>query len=155
MAKVMRLVLMICALMLTAPAFAQDQVGPQDLTRTTADPVEKLVGLWMVDKLEGAAPAGLAGRVLRIDRQSVASLTLGTCTNPSFDEKLGSITVNCVGQKLASATWDPQEPGTMRWSEGGFQAMLHRLSGTEAADSPPPAAEAAPADADEGAQDSE
>jgi len=136
-------------------AAAQDQVGPQDLTRTTADPVDKLVGLWRVDRIDLDAPSDwLRGRVLRIDRQSVATLTLGTCTNPSFDEKLGSITIACVGQKLASAAWDPQAPGTIQWSEGNFQAVLRRISGTEAVDSPPPAEDQAP-EGDEGEEDAQ
>jgi hypothetical protein len=136
-------------------ARAQDQVGPQDLTRTTADPVEKLIGVWQVAKIEGSAPSdSLRGRVLRIDRQSVATLTLGTCTNPSFAEQLGSITVSCLGQSLASAAWDPQEPGTLQWSEGGLQAVLHRISGTEALDSPPAAEDAAPED-EEGTEDAQ
>lgn len=136
-------------------AQAQDQVGPDDLTRSTADPIEKLVGLWRVDKIEGSVPSdALQGRVLRIDRQSVATLTLGTCTNPSFDEELGSITVICLGQNLASAAWDPQTPGTIHWSEGGFQAVLHRISGTEALDSPPAAESAAPED-EEGTEDAQ
>jgi hypothetical protein len=136
-------------------ARAQDQVGPQDLTRTTADPVEKLIGVWQVAKIEGSAPSdSLRGRVLRIDRQSVATLTLGTCTNPSFAEQLGSITVSCLGQSLASAAWDPQEPGTLQWSEGGLQAVLHRISGTEALDSPPAAEDAAPQD-EEGTEDAQ
>lgn len=137
------------ALLLGIPslAVAQDQVGPQDLTRTTADPIEKLVGIWQVAKIEGSAPSdSLRGRVLRIDRQSVATLTRGTCTNPSFAEQLGSITVSCLGQSLASAAWNPQEPGTLQWSEGGLQAVLHRISGTEALDSPPAAEDAAPKD---------
>jgi len=129
-------------------ALAQEEVGPQDLNRTTMDPVEKLVGVWRVDQVSGdAASHALKGRVLRIDRQSVATLTLGTCTNPSFAEQLGSITVACVGQNLATASWNPQEPGALQWTEGGVQAVLHRLSGTEALDSPPPAQDAAPQDA--------
>jgi hypothetical protein len=129
-------------------ARAQDDVnattvGPTDLTRATQDAVEKLVGVWRVDRIEGQAPEGLKGRSLRIDRQSVATLTLGTCTNPSFAEHLGSISVACVGQNIASAAWDPQEPGRLQWSEAGFQAVLRRISGTETLDSPPPA-EASP-----------
>lgn len=136
-------------------AIAQEQVGPEDLTRTTMDPVEKLVGVWRVDKIDGSAPSdSLQGRVLRLDRQSVATLTLGTCTNPSFAEQLGSITVACLGQSLATAEWNPQEPGTLRWSEGSFQAVLHRLSGTEALDSPPAAEDAAPED-EEGTEDAQ
>jgi hypothetical protein len=136
---------------------AQEQVGPQDLTRNTTDPVDRLVGLWHVDKIEGAAPANIAaGQVLRIDRQSVATLTLGTCSNPSFDEALGVITVTCLGQNLASAAWNPEQPGSLRWSEGDLRAMLSRISGTEAIDSPPPAAEgAAPGDAEDGSEDAE
>jgi hypothetical protein len=128
-------------------AVAQEQAGPEDLTRATMDPVEKLVGVWRVDKIDGSAPSdALQGRVLRIDRQSVATLTLGTCTNPSFAEQLGSITIACLGQGLATTEWDPQEPGTLQWSEGSFRAVLHRLSGTEALDSPPAAEDAAPED---------
>jgi hypothetical protein len=114
------------------------------------------VGLWRVDQIEGAAPANVAtGQVLRIDRQSVATLTQGTCSNPSFDEALGAVTVACLGQELASAAWNPEQPGTLRWSEGKLQAQLSRISGTEAIDSPPPAAEeAAPAE-DEGSEDAE
>jgi hypothetical protein len=145
-----------------AVAWAQQEVGPQDLTRTTADPVEKLVGLWRVDKVEGTGPANVAsGQVLRIDRQSVATLTQGTCSNPSFDEKLGSITVACLGQDLASAAWNTEEPGTIQWSEGKLQANLRRISGTETLDSPPPAetgavpAEEGPAEDDEGSEDAE
>ncbi len=124
---------------------AQDEVGPKDLTRSTSDPVEKLVGLWRVETIEGAAPANVvSGQVLKIDRQSVATFTLGTCSNPSFDEQLGSITVSCLGQKLASAAWDPQAPGRLQWSEGNIQAVLSRISGTEALDAPPPAADAVP-----------
>jgi hypothetical protein len=145
--------------LLLAPcvASAQDQVGPQDLTRNTNDPVDRLVGLWRVDQVEGTAPAGVtAGQVLRIDRQSVATLTQGTCSNPSFDEELGAITVACLGQTLASAAWNPEQPGVLRWSEGKLHAMLSRISGTEAIDSPPPAAEdAAPAEDEEGSEDAE
>jgi len=136
-------------------AAAQEQVGPQDLTRTTADPVDKLVGVWRVDKVDGNVPSdALRGRVLRIDRQSAATLTLGTCTNPSFAEQLGSITVSCLGQSLASAAWNPQEPGTLQWSEGGLQAVLHRISGTEALDSPPPA-EGGVSEDEEGTEDAQ
>ena len=152
---VTRLGLLIGAIALCGtPCLAQEQVGPQDLTRDTADPVDKLVGLWRVDKVDPNAPSdSLRGRVLKIDRQSVATLTLGTCTNPSFDEKLGTITVACLGQDLASAAWNPQEPGMIEWTEGGFKAVLHRISGTEALDAPPPAEDEAPAD--EGTEDAQ
>ena len=153
-----RLGLLIGAMMVgaTGLAVAQDQVGPKDLTRTTMDPVEKLVGVWQVATIAGSAASdSLRGRVLRIDRQSVATLTLGTCTNPTFAEQLGSITVSCLGQDLASAAWNPQEPGRLQWSEGGFQAVLHRISGTEALDSPPPAEDAAPPAEDVAPEDEE
>lgn len=138
-------------------ASAQEQVGPQDLTRNSHDPVDRLVGLWRVERIEGNAPAGAAsGQVLRIDRQSVATLTQGTCSNPSFGEALGAITVACLGQNLASAAWNPDQPGSLFWVEGGLQAELSRISGTEAIDSPPPAAEeAAPVEGDEGSEDAE
>lgn len=129
-------------------AAAQDAVGPQDLTRSTADPIDKLAGLWRVDRIEGGAPSGpWQGRVLRIDRQSVTTLTLGTCTNPGFREQLGAIAVACLGQSLATAAWNPQAPGVLQWSEGNLQAVLRRISGTEALDSPP-AESGAPEDED-------
>jgi hypothetical protein len=135
-------------------ALAQDQVGPNDLTRNTRDPVDRLVGLWRVDRLDLDAPSDwLRGRVLRIDRQTVETLTQGTCTNPSFAEQLGAITVSCLGQDLAAAAWNPEAPGTIQWSEAGFKARLKRISGTETLDSPPPAADA-PAE-DEGSEESE
>jgi hypothetical protein len=147
---------MVLLVLACVPSLAvADQVGPEDLTRTTLDPVEKLVGVWRVDQVDGDASSDLLqGRVLRIDRQSVATLTLGICTNPSFIEQLGSITVSCLGQDLASAAWNPQEPGTLRWSEAGLQAVLHRISGTEALDSPPAAEDEAPDD-EEGADDAQ
>jgi hypothetical protein len=152
--------ILIGALMLASVpglAWAQQEVGPKDLTRNTSDPVEKLVGLWRVDKVEGSASPNIAaGQVLRIDRQSVATLTQGTCSNPRFDEKLGSITVACLGQDLASAAWNPEEPGTLQWSEGKLQAKLSRISGTETLGSPPPAAtDAVPAEEEEGTEDAE
>jgi len=131
-------------------ALAQEQVGPQDLTRNTLDAIEKLVGVWRVDQVAGKAPDGLKGRTLRIDRQSVATLTLGTCTNPSFAEHLGSLSIACIGQNIASAAWNPQKPGTLQWTEGDFQVVLRRISGTEALDSPPPAAAPAGAESGEG-----
>jgi hypothetical protein len=133
--------------LLAAPglAVAQEQVGPEDLTRSTADPVEKLVGLWRVDSIdERLSSDALKGRVLRIDRQSVTTLTLGTCTNPSFVEQLGSITVNCLGQGLATVAWNPEVPGTIEWSERDLRFVLRRISGTEALDSPPAAEDEAP-----------
>jgi len=129
-----------------APEVDAKTVGPQDLSRANADPIGKLEGLWQVDRVDGRAPSDtLRGRVLRIDRQSVTTLTLGTCINPSFAEQLGSISVACLGQTLASASWDPGKPGTIQWSEGDLRAVLHRLSGTEAL-------QAVPAE-DEGAGD--
>jgi hypothetical protein len=68
---VTRLRLAIGALvLLAAPCFAmaQEQVGPQDLTRSTMDPVEKLVGLWRVDRIdERLSSDALKGRTLRTD----------------------------------------------------------------------------------------
>ena len=146
------------ALMLCAPclAAAQEQVGPQDLTRSTKDPVEKLVGLWRVEKIdERLSSDALKGRVLRIDRQSVGTLTLGTCTNPGFTEQLGSITVTCLGQDLAAAAWDPDAPGTIEWTERDLRFVLRRISGTEALDSPP-AETAVPAEEEEeGSEDAQ
>ena len=150
------------ALLLCAPclALAQEQVGPQDLTRSTKDPVEKLVGLWRVEKLdERLSSDALKGRVLRIDRQSIETLTLGTCTNPGFTEQLGSITVTCLGQDLAQAAWDPDAPGTIEWTERDLRFVLRRISGTEALDSPPAEtavpAESEPAEEEEGTEDAQ
>ena len=64
--------------------------------------------------------------------------TQGTCINPRFAESLGSFTITCLGLPLAVAAWDPQRPGTIHWTEGGFEAVLKRISGTEAL---PPGAE--------------
>ena len=155
--KMTRLGFAMGALMLCAPgiAAAQEQVGPEDLTRSTADPVDKLVGLWRVEKIdERLSSDALQGRVLRIDRQSVVTLTLGTCANPGFTEQLGSITVTCLGQDLATAAWNPDAPGTIEWTERGFLTVLRRISGTEALDSPPAAEDAAPRD-EEGAEDAQ
>ena len=150
------------ALLLSAPSFvvAQEQAGPEDLTRSTADPVDKLVGLWRVEKIdERLSSDALQGRVLRIDRQSVVTLTLGTCANPGFTEQLGSITVTCLGQDLATAAWNPDAPGTIEWTERGFLTVLRRISGTEALDYPPaesalPAESEAP-DEEEGTEDAQ
>jgi hypothetical protein len=154
---VMRLCLVLGAIILGAPclAMAQEQVGPEDLTRSTADPVEKLVGLWRVEKLdERLSSDALLGRVLRVDRQSVATLTLGTCTNPGFAEQLGSITVSCLGRDLATVAWNPQEPGKIEWSERDLRFVLRRMSGTEALDSPP-AAESGAAEGEAASEDAE
>jgi hypothetical protein len=129
-------------------ALAQEATtaGPKDLTRATMDPVDKLVGLWQVDKVDGATRSdALQGSVLQIDRQAVTTLESGTCTNPRFIEQLGAINVECLGQGLASASWDPQNPGRLQWSEGGLTAALRRISGTEALQSPPAATEGDPA----------
>jgi hypothetical protein len=116
-----------------AVAVTAKTVGPQDLTRSIANPLERLIGLWRVVSVEGHPPAtALVGRRLRIDRDSAASLAHGTCTNPHFAESLGSFTISCLGQPLGVAVWDPQRPGTIRWSEGDVEAVLRRVSGTEA-----------------------
>jgi hypothetical protein len=146
---VTRLRFVVGAILVGVPclAVAQEQVGPEDLTRSTADPVEKLVGLWRVDSIDVRLSSdALKGRTLRIDRQSVETLTLGSCTNPSFVEQLGSITVTCLGQDLATVAWNPQEPGTIEWSERDLRFVLRRISGTEALDSPPPAEDEMPAE---------
>jgi len=137
-------------------AAAQETAGPQDLTRSTMDPIDKLVGVWRVDRVEGSTTSdNLQGSVLKIDRQSAATLTGGTCSNPSFAEQLGSISVTCLGQLLATASWDPQEPGTLQWSEGGVKAVLRRISGTEALQSPPAEAGEGSSESGEGTEDAQ
>ena len=132
--------------LLALPCLAAAQeaktAGPQDLSRAAADPIDKITGVWRVDRLDGTVPSDtLQGSVLKVDRQSVTTLISGSCTNPSFAEQLGSITITCLGQALATASWDPQEPGKLQWSEGSLAAVLSRISGTEALKSPPAAAE--------------
>jgi hypothetical protein len=132
---------LVCAFAVMAPglAFAQETTtaGPKDLTRSTMDPVDKIVGMWQVGKVDGATTSDtLEGGVLQIDRQAVTTLESGTCTNPRFIEQLGTINIECLGQGLASASWDPQAPGKLQWSEGGLTAALRRISGTETLQSP-------------------
>ena len=49
-------------------------------------------------------------------------------------------------QDLATVAWNPQEPGTVEWSERDLRFVLRRISGTEALDSPPAAEDEAPAE---------
>ena len=126
-----------------ASAQESKTAGPQDLSRAAADPVDKITGVWRVDRLDGTVPSdALQGRVLKVDRQSVTTLISGSCTSPSFAQQLGEITITCLGQALANARWDPQAPGRLQWSEGSLAAVLSRISGTEALKSPPAAAAA-------------
>jgi hypothetical protein len=109
------------------------KVGPEELARINSEPLARVEGLWRVERVEGSAAAtALEGHALRIDRQSVATLTGGTCTNPSFAERPGSILVNCLGQALAAIAWNPEAPAMITWSEGSLRAVLLRVSGTEA-----------------------
>lgn len=130
--------------LLAAPCLALAQemttAGPKDLTRSAMDPVDKITGMWQVDKVDGSTSSDtLVGTALKIDRQSVTTLESGSCTNPSFVEQLGTIAIACVGQGLATASFDPQSPGKLQWTEGGLSASLHRISGTETLQSPPAA----------------
>ena len=130
----------LCLALVEHPAVAvtAKTAGPQDLTRSIADPLDKLVGVWRVVQVEARQVGGqvpsdqLVGQRLRVDRESVVTLTRGVCVNPHFAEALGSFTITCLGQPLAAAAWNPQRPGTIRWAEGGFEAVLKRISGTEA-----------------------
>jgi len=130
-------------------AVAQDQPA--------VDPATALTGLWRVDKVEGDydTAAALIGRVMRIDRDAVASLTGGTCSNPGFapDPAVGGIAVTCLGQRLATADWQAGEPDTLQWAEPNVQAVLHRISG-ENTGSTPDQGSAAPAPADSATPDS-
>jgi len=116
---------------LAVPAFAQDQPQNPFTKSGPVDPVESLMGLWRVDHADGSDPttAALMGKMMRIDRNAVASFTGGTCTNPSFTPgDGGKIAIACVGQVLATAQLDTAQPDTLNWSEGNAQLVLHRVA---------------------------
>ena len=100
------------------------------------DPVTSLQGLWRVDRVEGEAAGSGAfmGKVMRIERAAVASLTGGTCTNPGFaasgDATATTVEISCLGQVLATAAWNPAAPDEVAWAEPKLQAVLHRITGT-------------------------
>jgi hypothetical protein len=139
------------ALMLTASlptlALAQDatddQAQPaQGSAPAPADPITAILGLWHVDHVEGsAANDAMSGSILGIERAAVASLTGGTCVNPNLSvvpteaaataatpPLTETVGIECLGQRLATATWDPSEPDTIRWVEPDLQAVLHRVT---------------------------
>jgi hypothetical protein len=113
-----------------------DQAQPQpDAAAAPAGPVETLQGLWHVDRAEGsAANDTMVGGLLKVDRQAVASLSGGTCASPGFtpapgtgDPKQVGVDITCLGQVLASARWNSDDPDTVDWSEPDLAVVLHRV----------------------------
>jgi hypothetical protein len=129
------------------PAQGDDQAQPQpeeaDAPAPT-DPAEALQGLWHVDHAEGsAANDTMVGGILKVDRQAIASLSGGTCASPSFtaatdaaDPKQVGVDITCLGQVLASARWNSDDPDTVDWSEPDLEIVLHRVKSAAAADKP-------------------
>jgi hypothetical protein len=130
-------------------ALAQDQSAPSPVNPAPVDPAAALSGVWRVDRVEGDydTAAALIGRVLRIDRNSAATLASGTCGNPSFaiEQATGAIAVTCLGAILARAEPDAVDATTVKWAEPNVQAVLHRISAATT--------ESAAGDADSGAGD--
>ena len=150
-ARICGFAMLISATLIAAPAFSQDQSQQDQSQRDQSqqdqgqnagrgdavsmpDPVASLEGLWRVDQVDGSAAGSetVMGRVMRISRLSLASLSAGTCSNPSFaasnDGNSEKVEIGCVGQTLATAEWDPSSPDTVNWSEANLKAVLHRLA---------------------------
>jgi hypothetical protein len=158
------------ALLLTAmlPSLALAQDDTQNQTDTEqaqpqaddaapaepADPIDAVQGLWHVDQAQGsAANDTMTGGILKIDRQSITSLTGGTCANPTFSVVPGDadavapdaagpaglpevVGIECLGQLLAAATWNPAEPDTVGWMEPNLDVVLHRVKTPATAQQP-------------------
>jgi hypothetical protein len=161
--------LLSCMLMAALPAlaFAQDatdqaqpaqdddqtQPQPDGASAAAADPIEALQGLWHVDHAEGsAASEAMTGSILKVDRQAIASLAGGTCSSPGFtptpdatDPKQAGVDITCLGQVLASARWNTDDPDTVDWSEPGLEVVLHRVTSAAA---PQPATDDGSGDGD-------
>jgi len=124
-----------------------DQAQPQpapDAADAPSDPVEALQGFWHVDHVEGsAANEAMTGSVLKIDRQAISSLASGTCSSPTFvakpdaaDPKQTGVDIGCLGQGLAVARWNTDDPDTVAWSEPDLEVVLHRVKSATATDKP-------------------
>ena len=98
------------------------------------DPVTALEGLWRIDQAEvGTAEDSAIGKVIRIDRAAVASLSGGTCANPTFVATGGqTIEIRCLGQVLATAEVDGATPDTVKWTEPNIDVVLHRIADANA-----------------------
>lgn len=97
------------------------------------DPVTALEGLWRVDQAEvGTAEDPAIGKVIRIDRAAVASLSGGTCANPSFvasgPADAQKVVIQCLGQTLATAELSAATPDTIKWTEPNIDIVLHRIT---------------------------
>jgi hypothetical protein len=158
---------LLLAAVLPTLAFAQDATDqPQDSDQAQpqtdaasppvpADPVEALQGLWHVDHADGsAANDTMTGSILKIDRQAIASLSGGTCSSPGFaptpnaaDPKQVGVDITCLGQVLASARWNTDDPDTVDWSEPSLEIVLHRVKSATSA--------AKPADENSGGDDAQ
>jgi hypothetical protein len=99
------------------------------------DPATKLEGLWRIDQAEvGTAEDPAIGKVIRIDRAAVASLSGGTCANPTFVATgVQTIEIRCLGQVLATAEVDGATPDTVKWTEPNIDVVLHRIVDANAA----------------------
>lgn len=123
---------------------AQPQPAPDATAAPPTDPVETLQGLWHVDRAEGsAANETMRGSILKIDRQAISSLSGGTCSSPTFipnpdaaDPKQAGVDIGCLGQALAVARWNTDDPDTVAWSEPDLEVVLHRVKSATAAEQP-------------------
>jgi len=124
-----------------------DQLQPQQDEANTpapADPIVALQGLWHVDRVDGsAANETMAGGILKVDRQAIASLSGGTCSGPGFtaapdaaDPKQVGVDITCLGQVLASARWNTDDPDTVDWREPNLEIVLHRVKSATTAEKP-------------------
>jgi hypothetical protein len=117
-----------------------DEAAPAE----PADPIEAVQGLWHVDQVEGsAANETTTGSILKVDRQAIASLSGGTCASPGFtaapdavDPKQVGVDITCLGQVLASARWNTDDPDTVIWSEPNLDIVLHRVKTATTAQKP-------------------
>jgi hypothetical protein len=130
-----------------AQADGGDQAQPaRDAAATPepVDPVDAVQGLWHVDQVEGsAANETMTGGILKVDRQAISSLSGGTCSNPGFtassdaaDPKQVGVDITCLGQVLASARWNTDDPDTVDWSEPDLDVVLHRVKVATTAQQP-------------------
>ncbi len=131
----------------TQPAQGDDQAQPQQdeaNTQQPADPVEALQGLWHIDRTDGsAANEAMVGNILKVDRQAITTLSGGTCSSPGLtpvsdtaDPKQVGVDITCLGQVLASARWNGDDPDTVDWSEPNLEIVLHRAKGATTAEKP-------------------
>jgi hypothetical protein len=98
-----------------------------------ADPADSLAGLWRTERAVGAAAASApAGKLMRINRSAITGFTTGACTNPTFasakTQNTITVTVTCLGQKFATAEWQPKDPDLVMWEEANMTVSLRRVA---------------------------